>query len=450
MNDSTAKKIAGRTWGLAGLAPWYALAVLLIAYALSFLDRVLLSFLIAPVKEDLGLSDTGISLLLGFAFALFYAVMGFPLGWLADRGNRQKLVAAGITVWTVMTAACGLAQSFWTLFAARMGVGVGEAALTPAAYSMLSDYFPRERLARVLAIYSIGVPLGSGIAIWLGGAVVEFAEHFTHIELPFFGFLAPWRWAFIMVGVTGIAVTLLMLTVREPARRVHAGAVAADHGSMAEFMRFLRQNARLFVPYFGGLSLFVLVLYGYLLWTPTFFARTYDMSMREIGTIYGIIQAVCGAGGLLLGGFAADHMFGRGRPNAHLLTILGAMAFYWPSAVLLPLMGSQGWAFIALIPATIMASLWGGVAPAAVQLVTPAHMRARMSALYLFIVNIVGLGLGPTVIATVTDYVLADEGALRYAMAIVSGVTVPLGAAIFCFSLRPFREALKRASARSA
>ncbi|HET7333870.1 MAG TPA: MFS transporter, partial [Rhizomicrobium sp.] len=195
------------------------LVVLLIAYTLSFLDRTLLSLLIAPVKQDLGLSDTGISLLLGFAFALLYTVVGVPLGYLADRTNRRRLIITGIVFWSTMTALCGLAKNFWSLFAARIGVGIGEATLTPAAYSILSDSFPRKRLGRVMAIYSVGLPLGSGLALGLGGVLIDWITSLGPVALPFLGVLAPWRLSFIFVGVSGLAVVLLMLSVREPKRR---------------------------------------------------------------------------------------------------------------------------------------------------------------------------------------------------------------------------------------
>lgn len=175
--------------GPSGAYAWYVVAVLLLAYTLSFIDRMILSLLVGPIRADLGISDTQMSLLMGFAFAIFYSVLGIPLGWLADRGSRRGLMVAGVAAWSVMTAICGLTRSYVGLFLARIGVGVGEATLSPAAYSLLGDYFPREKLGRAMAVYSIGVPLGSGIALVAGALVVRFVTEGPPMVLPCW---APW------------------------------------------------------------------------------------------------------------------------------------------------------------------------------------------------------------------------------------------------------------------
>jgi len=434
MSYSTAKRSAN-------LGGWYALFALLVAYTLSFLDRSLLSLLIAPVKHDLGLSDTGISLLLGFAFALLYTLMGLPLGWLADHRDRTRLVATGITLWSAMTAMCGLAPTFAWLFVARIGVGVGEATLSPAAYSMLSDYFPKNRLGRVMAIYSIGLPLGSGIALGVGGAIVATAEKLTSFDLPYVGFLASWRWSFVLVGCSGLVITLLMLTVREPSRSIRQEQTRVAENTL-ELLSFLLKNWQALGAHFVGIGLFVLTVYGNLAWTPTFLSRTYHLPIAEIGTTLGVITAAGGAFGLLTGGGLADFFFARGRANAHLLVVFFSVLVSWPLFVLVPLMPSAGWAFVALIPATIASTIHGGIAGAALQLMTPNHLRAQVIALYFFVANLVGLGLGPTVVATVTDFVFRDENALRYALVIVSGTIPPVSALIILFGLSSFRRAV--------
>ena len=201
---------------------WYVVSVLLIAQAFAFLDRMIMGLLVGPIRESFEISDTQFSLLAGLAFSLFYAVMGLPLSRIADKGNRRNLIAAGIGVWSLMTALCGLAKGYWSLFAARVGVGVGEATLGPAAYSMITDYFPKDVLARALSVYMIGVTLGSGLAYMLGSAVVSYVEGMDQIMLPLFGSMEGWQLTFVIIGLPGVLVSFLLLsTVKEPVSYTH-------------------------------------------------------------------------------------------------------------------------------------------------------------------------------------------------------------------------------------
>ena len=339
-----------------------------------------------------------------------------------------------------MTSVCGLASGFWSLFAARIGVGIGEATLSPSAYSILSDAFPKRLLGRVTAIYSIGLPLGSGIALLLGGAVISAIGRMGRIALPYFGVFAPWRLSFLLIGVAGIAVTAIMLTVREPARRVVSiGGVGESELGLIEFLRL---RAFAIAAHFGGISLFVLVIYGYMAWIPAFLSRTYGLSTAQIGTTYGIITALCGAAGLMIGGVSADWLFERGRMDGHLRTILISIVVCWPLFVAMPLMPTPLAAFAVLIPMTLASTVHGGIAGAALQLITPNHLRGRVTALYFLVANLVGLGLGPTIIAVLTDYALHDEAALRYAMVAVAAAVLPLSAIILTLGLKPFRRAI--------
>lgn len=436
-----------RAPGLAWPRPayaWYVLAVLLIAYTVSFIDRMVLSLMVQPIRQDLGISDTEISLLIGFAFAVFYTLMGVPLGYLADRGDRRRLITLGVLIWSVMTALCGLARSFWLLFLARVGVGVGEATLSPSAYSMLSDYFPREKLGRVMAVYSIGVPLGSGIALILGGMAVKAATELPPIDLPFLGAAQPWRLVFFLVGLPGVLVALLMLTVREPARRGRLQVQEQRAGlRFGAVFVFVRLHSAAIGAHFVGLSLLTFVIYGGMAWIPTFFARTYGLAPADAGLYYGAIMAACGAGGLVLGGMLADYLFRRGHPDAHLRVILTAVLTSSPFFVAMPLMPSAPLAFACLIPAVLLSSMHGGVAGAALQLITPNQFRAQIIALYFFVANLVGLGMGPTAVAAVTEYGFGQDGALRYSLAIVAGGALPPSALVLWLGLKPFGRSVR-------
>jgi MFS family permease len=419
-------------------------AVLLAAYTLSFIDRMILSLLVGPIRADLGISDLQMSLLMGFAFAIFYSALGIPLGWLADRRPRRGLIVAGIAAWSVMTAACALARGYAGLFLTRVGVGVGEATLSPAAYSMLGDYFPREKLGRAMAVYSIGVPLGSGIALVAGSLVVRFVTEGPTVVLPLLGEMAPWRLTFLWVGLPGLLVAALVaLTVREPKR---LGEVSET--PRGEFVAFLKAHPAAIAAHFGGMSLVALVMYGAMAWIPQFLHRTYGMPVPEAGLWFGVATAACGACGLLLGGWMADNMYHRGYRDAHLRVIRLNAILLVPLFIGMALAPTVGLALGLMIAGMLLGTIHGGVAGAALQLITPNRLRARMVALYFLVANLVGLGLGPTAIALVTDVGFGDDAALRYGLAIVTGVALPVSALILTLGLKPFARAVEAAELR--
>ena len=414
---------------------WYVVGVLLLAYTLSFIDRMILSLLIGPIRQALDISDTEVSLLAGLAFALFYTILGFPLGWIADRFNRRNLIIGGVTVWSAMTACCGFAGSYATLFLARVGVGAGEATLSPAAFSMLSDYFPREKLGRAIAVYSIGVPLGSGIALVLGAFVVQAVLNSPPVDLPWIGTVEAWRLIFLWVAAPGLFIALLMLTVREPYRRGRAATPAA--ASKRGLFRFLADHRWAVAAHLFGMGLISLVMYGVMAWIPTFFHRTYGMAVPEAGLYFGIIMAICGAGGLLSGGWVSDRMLKKGRKDAPLRTMLISCLAGGPlivAAVLMP----NAWMSFAVLAVAMYIATWHGIAGAALQLITPNEVRAQITAVYFFVANLIGLGLGPTAIAATTDFVFGDDAALRYSIAVIAAAGMALAAVILWFGLRPY------------
>jgi MFS family permease len=435
------------------LRAWAALGVLMVAYTVSFIDRMILSLLIPPIQADLGISDTQISLLAGFAFAIFYTIMGIPLGRVADRWNRRNLIAIGITFWCLATAACGLARNYWQLFLARVGVGVGEAALSPAAYSMISDLFPRDQLGRAIAIYSVGLPVGSGLALLIGGAAVGMLADLGPVSLPWIGTLSSWQLTFIVVGLPGVLVAFLVMLLREPERRDRmavppavpaAAGAAAVAAAPVGLIAFLGVNRRVLLHHFGGLSLLVVIVYGSTAWIPTFFIRSHGWSAAEIGYAYGVIFITCGAGGLLLGGHLADRWWRNGKSDAHLRVVLLSVATMAPCFALMPLMPTAEWAVALLALATFTSSLHGGVAGAALQLITPNELRGQMTAVYFFIANLIGLGLGPTAVAMFTDFVFGDPLALGYSLAVLAGTAGPLSAIVIATGLRHYRSSAER------
>ncbi|MCB1845577.1 MAG: MFS transporter, partial [Halioglobus sp.] len=253
----------------------YALLVLLLAYILSFIDRNVMAVLIGPIREDFAISDFQYSLLHGFAFSMFYIFLGLPIARLADRGSRKWVITAGVFFWSLMTCLCGVARSFGALFVARVGVGVGEAALSPPAYSLLSDYFDSAELPRALAVYTLGITLGGGLAYIIGGAVYDYFSAHGALHLPLLGELRPWQTTFVMVGLPGFMLVLLLSLMVEPERRDRPGAATGVEYSLAEIGGQLRRYWQAYASLILSVSLLAVLGYGTMAWYPEFLVRNH-------------------------------------------------------------------------------------------------------------------------------------------------------------------------------
>ena len=412
---------------------WYVVAVLLTAQAFSFLDRMIMGLLVGPIRESFQISDTQYSLLAGLAFSLFYAIMGLPLARIADRSSRRNLIVVGIAVWSFMTAACGLAKGYWSLFVARVGVGIGEATLGPAAYSMIADYFPKSILGRALSVYMIGVTLGSGFAYMLGGAVVGYVEDMGTIMVPVVGEVEGWQLTFFVVGIPGLLVSLLMLTtVREPAR---TGIVTPEAVPVSEVADYLWQRRRAYGGHILGISIFIMVVYALNLWGPTYFIRTFGYTRPEAGWVFGLVMIGSGTVGLLLAGTLSDLLVSKGIHDAYVKIILFSMVAMIPSAAALAFLESDLLAIVFMSLAVFFSAFQGGLAGGTLQLMTPNRMRGQVMAVYGLSSNLIGLGLGPTVIAMTTDYVFGYDEAIGKSIALCAVILCPIGALILWRSL---------------
>ena len=426
---------------------WYVVAVLMLAYILSYVDRSILTLLVVPIQRDIGLSDTQISLLHGFAFALFYTLMGFPIGWLADRSHRVGIIAAGVTLWSLMTAACGLAKSFAHLFLARVGVGFGEAALNPAAYSMIADYFRPHLISRATSTYVMGTYLGFGIAYIVGGAVVAAVSDMPDLQLPLVGRVAAWQTVFFYVSAPGLLVLLLLLTVREPRRRERLCMEDSQGASLAELFGFIKMNWRTFLSHSLGFGCLGLLVNGMALWTPTFLLRTHGWEMADAGIAYGVLLLVFGGCGVYLGGWVADRIDRNGRQGGPFISALVFAVGAVLPACAYPLIPSDTGSLALMAPMILCSSAPWGVAVSALQQMAPNELRGQVGAFYLFTVNLIGIGIGPTLVAILTDYYFADPAALRYSMTIVAGGAAIAAALALKWGLPHFRASLARAQA---
>jgi MFS family permease len=425
---------------------WYLVGVLCVAYTLSFVDRMILALLVEPIKRDLGISDTQVGLLHGFAFAIFYTTLGVPIARLADRTDRRRLIAAGIAFWSAMTALCGLARGFWELFLARIGVGVGEASLSPAAFSMLADAFPADRLGRALGVYSSAIFAGAGIALLVGGGVAAAAASAAAVHLPLVGAVQPWQLTFIVVGAPGLLVALWVLSLREPPRR--GVAIAARQEPLAAVFAWMRRHARAYGCHFAGFALLALVFNATIAWLPSVFVRVHGWSSGQAAFWIGSLLLVCGTTGIVAGGFAADAWRRRGKPDGSMRVGLTSALGVLPFAAAVPAAASP-WIAVALLgPLLFFSAFAFGAAAAGLQWLTPPAMRAQVSALFLFVNNLVGIGAGPVAVALLTDRVFGAPQSVGMSLAIVGAVAAALAAVVQWAGIRAFDEGVRSVGAQ--
>ncbi|MEH3038192.1 MAG: MFS transporter [Sphingomonas adhaesiva] len=446
--------VGGPAMGAADAYPrpaygWYVVAVLTVAYVFSFLDRQILSLLVEPMKRDLSLSDTQISLLQGMAFALCNVLVGLPLGRLVDTRRRTALVAAGVAFWSLATAACGLVRTFPALLLLRMGVGAGEAVLTPAANSLIGDHFPPHKVGLPLAVYSIGIFIGGGLALVIGATIIQGALRSGPLLLPLVGEVRPWQTVFLLIGLPGIAVAALALSLREPARKgALRHATGADGGAdgttavaavpLAEVVAFLRTNARAF----WGINLFMgfsaVAGYGVAAWVPSLFIRRHGWSAVEIGHTYGLLLLTFGTAGVLCGGWLGDVMTRRRGAAGRLRAAIAVKLLTIPFIIAYTLLPDGRAAIWPLAATVFLPTFLNGLSPAILQQMVPNQMRGTAISISLLVINLLGLGLGPTSIALLTDRVFRDPASIHYSILIVSVTMMLLSLTSLLIAYRPY------------
>ncbi|MGE0826947.1 MAG: spinster family MFS transporter [Candidatus Binatia bacterium] len=405
---------------------YYVLGVLFVVYIFNFIDRQILAILLQPIKEDLQISDTALGFLTGFAFAVFYTFAGLPLARIADRWVRRSLIAISLATWSLMTAASGLARGFGDLALARIGVGIGEAGATPPAHSLISDYFPPEKRATALAVYASGIYVGVGLGFFLGGWI---NDHYG------------WRMAFFVVGLPGVLMALIVrFTVREPIRGMsERSAVPLQTYTIREACRFLvTLPAARNIGLAGGFHAFA--AYGLGAWIPAFFVRVHNMTPGELGQWISWIVALGGIIGAFTGGWIADRwVLGnpRARPYVGMIGCLLSIPFIVGSL----LITNPYLALLSYLPATIFGTLWLGPSGAIVQDVSPPSMRAVASAVFLFIVTIIGLGAGPQTVGILND-LIGTPDAVRYSLLYVSILMNGLAGWFFWLTARTLADDL--------
>ena len=406
-------------------AAWYSVAVLLLMYIFSFIDRTTISLIVEPMKRDLHISDTQMGMLQGLAFALLYTFLGLPIARLSDRHSRRAIIAAGVFIWSIMATLCGLARTAMQLFIARIGVGVGEAALSPAAYSIITDSFPRSKLGRAFGVYNIGITIGAGVAFLVGGIVVAAVSRAgATYTLPLLGEVRAWQMVFIVTGAPGILSPLLLLTFREPARRGLLRSAAAPTATLPrpplrEVLGYVWLNRNFYCLHFVALALLALCGYAVAAWLPSAIVRAYGVSAGQVGKVLGVSTILMNSTGMLLAGILCDRLTRKGHTDAPIIVALISSCGILVFACLPTLMPTVTLVWIAIFVSGLTFNAYNGVGPQAVNQVTPNQYRAQVSAVYLFVVNALGLGVGPTLVPLLNDHLFHDPLKIRFSLIIV-------------------------------
>ncbi|MDG1994900.1 MAG: MFS transporter [Emcibacteraceae bacterium] len=423
---------------------WFITAALMLCYTFSMLDREIISLLVEPIKAEFGITDFEIGLLMGPAFSLFYTFMGIPLGWAADRYNRKNLITVGITIWSIMTAFCGLAGSFVQLFINRIGVGVGEASLTPSASSILSDLFSKEKLPLATSVYSLGVFIGSSLAMIGGGILLSQIKDVT-VTWPIVGILQYWQLTFIIVGIPGLLLAILVYQIIEPRRKGLARDAQGnvEKVSLAKAFVYLWQNKKLFLNFFLGGSIIATIGY-HSAWYPSLFMRTWGWSEIEAATATGLPSLIGGVTGLVVGGIIMGKMIKNGRKDAALLiAFVSALGIGIP-AVAMPLMPTGIMAAVVMVFAKLFVGipLISGIAM--IRMSVPNQMRGQFTALYFVFIGIIATGLGPVIPGIFTTF-LFDENTemIRYSLAISAGIVVPIGSFLIWMGWQEYKKVVE-------
>lgn len=411
---------------------WYVVVLLMLTQTVSYIDRFLPSLLIQWIKVDLGLSDFQVGLLMGPAFGIFYVFVAVPIGWAADRYSRRTILAIGISLWCTMTAAAAFARSFLPLFGARMGVGLGEAAVAPCAVSLISDYFPRSRRARALSLYMAGTFIGAGTAYLFGGPLVHEIAKLPPLRIPGFGELAAWQMSFLIVGLPGFLLAAMMFTIREPVRQdqVAHGLKTDSSGStsLRVAFRFIRERWQAFGTLFIG-SAAVVTMGSLTFWNIALFERTWGWAVREVGIATGILFFVGGPLGTLLGIWLTNRWIAAGRKDATIRALWTGLAIAVPGFALYPIMPSPELAIFAQLFAFTGQAMAAAAGPASLTLIAPGQIKSQATAIYYLFIGLFGQLIGPPPVGLMTD-MFGDPGMLRYAMTI-EAATVGVLALVF-------------------
>lgn len=414
---------------------WYAVFLLLLAGIVSHLDRYMVSLLVEPIKRDLGLSDTEVSLLVGASFAMFFVAFNLPFGIIVDQVNRTVLLALGIATWSIMTAVGGLTHSFWGLFASRAGVGISEACLAPAAFSLIADYFPPRTRGRAMSAYNMANYLGGGASMLVGGLVFGALGGQPTI-IPGLGQLEAWQATLVFAGLPGVLVACLILTVRDPVRPT--GRLKKRVRRDERFWEHMREAPLVYIAVHGVSALTAFTGIAVASWLPSYFVRIFDLGPSQAGLMVGPVSAIAGVLGCILSGISSDWLVARDRVGGRFLVPLA----WWPAAALglivIILSARPGQALVGVF-IFLLGSGFGlaSVGPT-IQDITPSQFRGQATSLHFILSGILAFGSAPTLVALVTDHIFKDPDALGLSMFVVLSPAILAGFVLCLLARRSY------------
>ena len=433
VNDSAPVNSAG-TARQSATYGWFIVAVLIVASLVSYVDRQVVAIVVGPMKADLGVTDSEIGWLYGI-FAVFYAVAGIPIAMLADRYNRARLIAAGIFLWSLMTAACGFARNFTQVLFARIGVGVGEAVLTPAANSLIADCFPRERVPLAVSVFTTGSTIGSGLAFVVGGVVLGLVQGSGHTPLPVIGTLAPWQQVFLWCALPGLVLAPVFLLLREPGRRA-AASRSGPGASFTEILAFYRANAMTLFCHHVGFLCLSLMGFAFVFWTVSFFSRVHGMEPARAAVIFGWIFMIMASLGTIWTPMLAARLARTGRRDANIVAAMAGGAGAMVVITLVQTMPSALWAFVLYVPAMFFNASPFGLAYGSLPVIAPPAMRAVVTSVFMCVVNL-GMLLGPPIAGFFNERVFPQADGVRWSLLTVTPLFGILGLALLALG-RPY------------
>lgn len=420
-------------------AAWFTTGILALMFMLAYVDRQVLAILAEPIKRDLGLSDSQIGLIIGFAFFLSYSIAAIPIGQLVDRVSRRRVVAVGVAAWSVLTAAGGMAANFWQLATARALVGVGEASIFPAGASLIGDSFPPHKRMRPSTLFIFGGTLGGAVAYMLGGALLKAYQPLDGVPLPIIGAVRPWQLVFLTLGAIGLMFTLIALLIREPPRvDAQSGQQTREAGGMREVFAYLLGEGRGLFAIILSLGCMLLLTFGLMAWLPTLFLRRFDWPSDRTGATVGAIAMMTAILGMLLANVVTERFAKRNPKDA-----IPRAGLWFSCLCALPMIGSvlmpKGeWVALALFPAFTCVMGFAPLTQGAIQLVAPSRMRGRVNGVYVLVTSLFSAALGPSVVAFFTDFVFRDEMKLHYSLAATAALALPAAFGLMMYARKHY------------
>ena len=406
---------------------WYVAFILLIGFTFSFIDRQVLNLLVVPIQNDLNITDTQISALQGLAFVITYVGLCVPIGRIIDKTHRVSVMIIGLLIWSAATIACGFSKNYISMFIARMGIGAGESTVHPGSISILGDYFDSDKIASPMSIYLLGPYLGAGIAMIFGAQVLDWTSQMdSNFILPLVGEVAPWQLTFIAVGLPGILVACLFLTIREPKRRIQE-IESQEAPSFKKIAEYIKNNWQVYGAIIIGNSCLIILLYGLQSWVPTMLLRVYEWDLIQSGRVYGLIAMLAGSAGVLSGPFVLKLMSKNNIDAPHFKLAIFGISMASLSLVLLPFQANVNIALIFVTLASFFVTLPLAGTSSAMVIVSPNRIRGVITGIYVVVTSVFGLVLGPFLVASSTDFIFQDPNAVAKSLALVSVLIGPVG-----------------------